>query len=83
MELYDLIPESNDYHIIDYNQRNFPSVYQDMISREPDEQVNATIVVHEDVLQEWVCASWVYYIHHVTSYGMYSILRILRGLHGL
>ena len=66
LELHDLIPESNDYRIIDYSQRNFPSVYQDMLTREPNEQVNATIV-HKEVLQGWICASWIYYIHNATS----------------
>lgn len=77
MELHDLIPQSNDYRIIDYSQRNFPSVYQDMISREPNEQVNATIL-HKEVLQGWICASRMYYIHNATSSDMHSKIQIPR-----
>ena len=45
MELYDLNPESNNYRIIDYNKRNSPSIYQGMVTQEPNEQVNT--IVHE------------------------------------
>lgn len=56
MELYDLNPESNNYRIIDYNKRNSPSIYQGMVTQEPNEQVNT--IVHEKYWE--VDSSYVY-----------------------